>query len=228
MPEHQNVTHCIKSTDETRSLGNGTVMEAKTCEQYVLARLSDAMKENEALRSAIGELEGRLRDRDAREAESAGGEVTPREVQMYRINEPFETVYLTVADSYDLSDKKHGIGLSAKEAREKASTEEGLVEVSEMRVGWSESPAMRVNTSLWPFQVRTGTQTFALDLYNNGSNLSEARVCKDDEKADANKYFPSYRAEEIRRVGLETLKRNLLKYADKLDADAEKEVLDHE
>jgi len=203
-------------------------MEAKTCEQYVLARLSDAMKENEALRSEIGELEGRLRDRDARDAESAGGEVTPREVQMYRINEPFETVYLTVADSYDLSNKEHGIGLSAEGAREKASTEEGLVEVSEMRVGWSESPAMRVETHLWPAQVRTGTQTFVFDLYNAGSSLTEARVCKDDEKAGANEYFPAYRAEELRRVGLETLKRNLLKYADKLDADAAKEATDHE
>ena len=81
---------------------------------------------------------------------------------------------------------------------------------------------MSVEIRLWPCQLRTGNQTFAIDLYNNGEDMFETRVCKDDEKAAAGRHFPSYRAGELEALGLEKLKKNLLEYADKLDAEASK------
>ena len=81
---------------------------------------------------------------------------------------------------------------------------------------------MSVDTRIWPCQLRTGAQTFVMDLWDKGRNLAEARVCKDEEKPCTGNYFPSYRAEELERFGLDLLKKRLLDYADKLDAEAAK------
>ena len=197
-------------------------MEIKNCEQYVLAELEAAQKENEELRDRIAELEREAAESDARKGESPDGEVEPRQVQIYKLNEPFETAYLTVKDSYDFGHSENGLGLTAEEIREKAATEKGLREVAEIRVGWSRDEAMSVDTRIWPYQLRTGTQTFVMDLWDNGRNLSEARVAKDTEKACTGNYFPAYRAQELERFGLDLLKKRLIEYADKLDAEAKK------
>lgn len=197
-------------------------MEIKNCEQYVLAELEAAQRENDELRDRIAELEREAAESDARKGESPDGEVGPRQVQIYKLNEPFETVYLTVKDSYDFGNSENSLVLTAEEIREKAATEEGLREVSEIRVGWSRDEAMSVDTRIWPCQLRTGTQTFVMDLWDNGRNLAEARVCKDEEKPRTGNYFPAYRAEELERFGLDLLKKRLLEYADKLDAEAAK------
>lgn len=196
--------------------------DVKTCEEYVLAELQASQAENEALRSRIAELEQAAADADAKKAESPDGEVEPREVQIFKLNEPFETAYLTVKDEWYFRDKENGLGLTADEAREKAATEKGLREVARMRVGWSREEAMSVDTRIWPCQLRTGTQTFVMDVWDRGRNLSEARVAKDSEEARRGEYFPSYRADELDALGLELLKKNLLEYADKLDAEAAK------
>lgn len=196
--------------------------DVKTCEEYVLAELEASQVENEALRSRIAELEQAAADADAKKAESPDGEVEPRQVQIFKLNEPFETAYLTVKNEYDFRNREHCLGLTADEAREKAATEEGLREVARMRVGWCREEAMSVDTRIWPCQLRTGTQTFVMDVFNSGRDMTEARVCKDDEKACRGQYFPAYRAEELEELGLELLKKNLLEYADKLDADAAK------
>lgn len=152
----------------------------------------------------------------------ADGEIVPRQVQMVKLNEPFETAYLDVGGSCDI--KRIDPKLTAAEAREKASTEEGLLEVAEMRCGYFHDPCMRVAMRLWPCQLRTGTQTFVLDLYDEGRGIVEARVHKDGEPVEEGHYFPAYRAEELHALGLELLKKNLLEYADELDAEsAEKE-----
>ena len=197
-------------------------MEIKTCEQYVLAQLEEAHEENEALRAQLEELKAEAARRDAEQAESPDGGIEPRQVQMVKLNEPFETAYLTVKDSYEMRNSDYGLGLTAAEAREKASTEEGLLEVAGKRVGWGNSRCVSVETRLWPCQLRTGTQTFVLDLYNDGISIFDARVRKDGEPAASGQYFPAYRAEELRALGLEQLKKNLLDYADKLDAEASK------
>lgn len=194
-------------------------MEIKTCEQYVLAELEAAQKENEELRDRIAELEREAAEADARKAESPDGEVEPRQVQIYRLNEPFETAYLTVKGSYDFGRSEDGLGLTAEEIREKAATDDGLREVAGIRVGWCHEEAMSVNTRIWPCQLRTGTQTFVMDVYDKGRNITEARVEKDDEKACSGRYFPAYRAQELERLGLDLLKKRLLEYADKLDAE---------
>lgn len=194
-------------------------METMTCEQYVLAELEDAKRENERLRDRIAELEREAAEADARKAESPDGEVEPRQVQIYKLNEPFETAYLTVKDSYDFGRSENGLGLTAEEIREKAATEEGLREVAGIRVGWSREEAMSVSTRIWPCQLRTGTQTFVMDVYDNGRNITEVRVEKDDEEACRGRYFPAYRAQELERLGLDLLKKNLLEYADKLDSE---------
>lgn len=198
-------------------------MEAKTCEQYVLAELEAAQLENDALRAQIEELKAEAARRDANQGESPDGEIEPRQVQVFKINEPFETAYLSVQSSYRMRDKEHGLGLTSDEAREKASTEEGLLEVAEKRVGWSLERCMRVETRLWPCQLRTGTQTFVFDVYDSGRELMETRVCKDEESVATGRYFPAYRADELRSYGLELLRKNLLEYADKLDAEAAKD-----
>lgn len=198
-------------------------MEIKNCEQYVLAELEAAQRENDELRDRIAELEREAAESDARKGESPDGEVDPRQVQIYKLNEPFETAYLTVKDSYDFGRSENSLGLTAEEIREKAATEEGLREVAGIRVGWSRDEAMSVDTRIWPCQLHTGTQTFVMDLWDNGRNLAEARVCKDEEKPRTGNYFPAYRAEELERFGLDLLKKRLLEYADKLDAEAAKD-----
>ena len=198
-------------------------MEIKTCEQYVLAELVAARAENDALRERIAELEREASEAEARKAESPDGGIEPRQVQIVKLNEPFETAYLTVKDTYDFKRSENGLGLTADEAREKAASEEGLREVASKRVGWSRDEAMRVETHIWPCQLRTGTQTFVMDVWDNGRNLSEARVAKDTEKACTGQYFPAYRAQELERFGLDLLKKRLLEYADKLDAEKDEE-----
>lgn len=70
-------------------------MEIKNCEQYVLAELEAAQRENDELRDRIAELEREAAESDARKGESPDGEVDPRQMQIYKLNEPFETAYLT-------------------------------------------------------------------------------------------------------------------------------------
>lgn len=194
-------------------------METMTCEQYVLAELEDAKRENERLLNRIKELENATADAEAKKAESPDGEVEPRQVQIFKLNEPFETAYLSVKDVYDFCRRENGLGLTADEAREKASSEEGLREVARIRVGWSREEAMIVETRIWPCQLRTGAQTFVMDLYDKGRSITEARVEKDDEEACRGRYFPAHRAQELERLGLDLLKKNLLEYADKLDSE---------
>ena len=194
-------------------------METMTCEQYVLAELEDAKRENERLLGRIEELEREKNEADAKKAESPDGEVEPRQVQIFKLNEPFETAYLSVKDVYDFCRSENGLGLTADEAREKAASEEGLREVARIRVGWSRGEAMIVETRIWPCQLRTGTQTFVMDAWDNGRNITEARVAKDAEKACTGQHFPAYRAQELERLGLDLLKKRLLEYADKLDAE---------
>lgn len=194
-------------------------METMTCEQYVLAELEDAKRENERLLGRIEELENAAADAEAKKAEIPDGEVEPRQVQIFKLNEPFETAYLTVKDVYDFRRSENGLGLTAEEAREKAASDEGLREVARIRVGWGNGEAMSVETRIWPCQLRTGTQTFVMDVWDNGRNLDEARVVKDAEKACTGQYFPAYRAQELEQLGLSLLKKRLLEYADKLDAE---------
>ena len=194
-------------------------METMTCEQYVLAELEDAKRENERLLGRIEELEREKNEADAKKAESPDGEIEPRQVQIVKLNEPFETAYLSVKDVYDFCRSENGLGLTADEAREKAASEEGLREVARIRVGWSRGEAMIVETRIWPCQLRTGTQTFVMDVYDKGRNITEARVEKDDEEACSGRYFPAYRAQELEQLGLSMLKKRLLEYADKLDAE---------
>lgn len=194
-------------------------METMTCEQYVLAELEDAKRENERLLNRIEELENAAADAEAKKAESPDDEVEPRQVQIFKLNEPFETAYLSVKDVYYFCRSENGLGLTADEAREKAASEEGLREVARIKVGWSREEAMIVETRIWPCQLRTGAQTFVMDVYDKGRNITEARVEKDDEEACTGRYFPSYRAQELERLGLDLLKKRLLEYADKLDAE---------
>lgn len=198
-------------------------METMTCEQYVLAELEDAKRENERLLNRIEELENAAADAEAKKGESPDGEVEPRQVQIFKLNEPFETAYLSVKDVYDFCRSDNGLGLTADEAREKAASEEGLREVARIKVGWSREETMIVETRIWPCQLRTGTQTFVMDVYDKGREITEARVEKDDDEACRGRYFPAYRAQELERLGLDLLKKNLLEYADKLDAEAEKD-----
>lgn len=143
--------------------------DCNTCEQYVLAELEAAQIENEELRKRIEELEREKSEADAKKAESPDGEIEPRQVQIVKLNEPFETAYLTVKDAYDFKHSENGLGLTAEEVREKAASEEGLREVASIRVGWSRNEAMSVETRIWPCQLRTGTQTFVMDVWDNGA-----------------------------------------------------------
>lgn len=194
-------------------------MEIRTCEEYVLSELEAAQAENEALRGRIAELEREKSEADAKKAESPDGEIEPRQVQIVKLNEPFETAYLTVKDVYDFCRSENGLGLTADEAREKAASEEGLREVARIRVGWCREEVMIVETRIWPCQLRTGTQTFVMDVYDGGRNITEARVERDGEEARSGRYFPAHRAQELEQLGFSMLKKRLLEYADKLDAE---------
>ena len=200
-----------------------------TCEQYVLAELEAAQIENEELRKRIEELEREKNEADAKKAESPDGEIEPRQVQIVKLNEPFETAYLTVKDAYDFKHSENGLGLTAEEAREKAASEEGLREVASIRVGWSRNEAMSVETRIWPCQLRTGTQTFVMDVWDNGRNLSEARVAKDAEKActEVEDYYAavSFLAQTALReaVGRSTVAEVALR-RDQLDAEIKDDI----
>ncbi|MBE6468926.1 MAG: hypothetical protein E7001_02960 [Coriobacteriaceae bacterium] len=193
-----------------------------TCEQHVLAELEELQAENESLRSRVSELEQAAAEADAKRAESPDGEIEPHEVQIVKLNEPFETAYLTVKDAWDFRNRENGLGLTADEAREKAASEDGLREVARIKVGWSREEAVLVETRIWPCQLRTGTQTFVMDMYDGGKSMIGKRVQKDSEAACRGRYFPAHRAQELESLGFEMLKKNLLDYADKLDAEAAK------
>lgn len=209
MSDSDGISRLRKAADNQASLGEATFM-------LPIGEMLAMLDEIEDELAQLAWAEGAPAPRDA------DGEIVPRQVQMVKLNEPFETAYLDVGGSCDI--KRIDPKLTAAEAREKASTEEGLLEVAEMRCGYFHEPCMRVATRLWPCQLRTGTQTFVLDLYDEGRGIVEARVHKDGEPVEAGHYFPAHRAEELHALGLELLKKNLLEYADELDAEsAEKE-----
>ena len=178
-------------------------MEAKTCEEYVLGELAAALVENERLKQRIAE---------AKEAEPTA--------EVVRINEPVETCYLRIADRYDFKGD-NGLGMTAAEIREACGTREGLERIAKKELGsdWSKKPALHITKDIYPYQLKTCSAVFGINVYNDGESIIEARIMGDSEDMDDCEHFPIERLGEMREYGLETLKANLLVYAEDLEAD---------
>ena len=178
-------------------------MEAKTCEEYVLGELAAALVENERLKQRIAE---------AKEAEPTA--------EVVRINDPIETCCLHVASRYDFRGD-NGLGMTAAEIREACGTREGLERIAkkEFGSGWSKKPALYIMKNIYPYQLKTCSAVFGIDVYNDGGSISEARIMGDSEEMDDCEHFPIERLGEMREYGLETLKANLLAYAKDLEAE---------
>lgn len=174
-------------------------MEITSCELYVLDELRAAQAENCRLREKLAEV---------------GTE--PREVEMYKVNEPFETAYLAVEDTYAYSSSEHGLGMTAAEIREAVETDDGLREICEKRVGWSKCKIVDVELRVWPYQFRTLNHTYVLDVYNSGESISAYKVEMSDE-VKTSKHYPASRCDELHAYGLEVARERLLKYAEKLE-----------
>lgn len=202
-------------------------MEIKTCEQYVLDQLFEQQRENERLLATIAELKERIEQRNADMAKSPDGEVEPREVQMFKLNEPYETAYLSVQDEYRFKGSD-GLNMTAAEIRAVCSDEERLRDLSEKRVGYCREKLMDFRYEVHPYQLRVCENTFVLDTYDGGESIYQHRVMKDSEKLSTGRHFPRYRGEELERYGMGLLKERLLKYADKLDEEASAQVEDGE
>lgn len=185
-------------------------MEITSCERYVLDELGAAQAENCRLREELDEMRRREKERGA----EVGTE--PREVEMYKINEPYETACLTVEDAYAYSSSEHGLGMTAAEIREAVETDDGLREVCEKRVGWSNSKIVDVELRVWPYQFRTLDHTYVLDVYSSGESISTCKVEMSDE-VKTSKHYPASRCDELHAYGLEVARERLLKYAEKLE-----------
>lgn len=202
-------------------------MEINTAEQYVLDQLFEQKRENERLLKTIAELKGAIEKKSADVAESPDGEVEPRAVQMFKLNEPYETVYLTVQDEYRFKGSD-GLNMTAGEIRAACSDDERLRDLSGKRVGYCHEKLMELRYDVHPYQLRVGGNTFVLDVYSGGDSIFEARVMKDHEKPRTGCHFPRYRGDEIERYGMGLLKERLLKYAVKLDEEASAQGKDGE
>lgn len=185
-------------------------MEITRCERYVLDELKAAQAENCLLRDELAEMRIREKERGA----EVGTE--PREVEMYKINEPFETAYLTVEDEHAYSNREHSLGMTAAEIREALETDEGLREVCEKRVGWLSSKIVDVELRVWPYQLRTFNHTYVLDIYSSGECMSVYKVETSGE-VKTSKHYPASRYDELYAHGLEVARKRLLEYADKLE-----------
>ena len=178
-------------------------MEAKTCEEYVLGELAAALIENERLKQQIAETK----------------ETEPF-AEVVRINEPVETCFLSVAGRYDFQGD-NGLGMTAAEIRQACETREGLERIAkkELGSGWSKKPALHITKDIFPYQIKTCSAVFGIDVYNDGKSISEARIMGDSEEMGDCACFPIGRLGEMREYGLETLKTNLLAYAEDLEAE---------
>lgn len=140
-------------------------MEITSCERYVMDELRAAQAENRFLREELAEMRRREKDRGAEVG------IEPSEVEMYKVNEPFETAYLTVEDAYAYSSSENGLDMTAAEIREALETDDGLREVCEKRVGWAGNKIVDVELRVWPYQFRSLNNTYVLDIYGDEQPL---------------------------------------------------------
>lgn len=185
-------------------------MEITSCERYVMDELRAAQAENRFLREELAEMRRREKDRGAEVG------IEPREVEMYKVNEPFETAYLTVEGAYAYSSSENGLDMTAAEIREALETDDGLREVCEKRVGWAGNKIVDVELRVWPYQFRSLNHTYVLDIYGDGEIVSAYKVETSDE-VKTSKHYPASRCDELRACGLEVARERLLKYAEKLE-----------
>ena len=185
-------------------------MEITNCEQYVLDELKASRRENYRLREELDEMRRREKERGS----DVGTE--QREVEMYKINEPYETAYLTIKSAYDFAHKDKGLGMTAAEIREALETEEGLREICEKRVGWSNGRIVDVELRVWPYQLRALNQTYVLDIYSGGDGVLVCKVEMSDE-VRTSRHYPAGLYDELYAYGLEEAREALLEYAEKLE-----------
>ena len=187
-------------------------MEIKTAEQKLLADFFDLESENEALRQRISELEAAGHKGD----ESEDGEPAPRQVSMWKLDEPIETAYLSLASQYDYKGE-NGLNMTADEIEEAIREDAGLARMAERMVGsYSRRKLMEVEVRSFPYKLRVGGYTYALDTYDSGRNIFETRVEKSDSQFQSGRYFPVEMLPDLEEFGLRELREMLTKYASEL------------
>lgn len=179
----------------------------RTLEEYFIGLMEEKDERIEELERACAELERAQKEREEKESE----------MPLKLVDAPVDAVKMTVASPEDLArllDRE----LTDKEAREKAETREGLLEVA----GW-EYPSyegarkfIEMERRSFPCSINTYKTTHGIEFYDEMSRILIYPVYGNGEPAAAGSYFFAYREPDLFEQGLRLLKANLLKYADML------------
>lgn len=188
--------------------------EIKTCEQKVLAVCAELEKRNAELEKRVNDLKKQLEEKKEARRDEGEEEPTPREVRAWRIDEPIELCYYTLASSYNYTGE-HGLGMSASEIRDAVGDPEAMEELAKKSVGsYSRSKLLDVVTILCPFRIVALGQTYGVETVNE--SIYNHLVCR-DEKPLRSSYYPSRRRAEVYAAGLSELSERLLSYAEVLE-----------
>lgn len=190
-----------------------------TAEKFLLQSYYDLDKENDKLKDQLLDMERQL------DEAKAAPESVPQEegAKVWRIDTPYEFLHATVnASSYDLSHKERPLVMTAEEIRKAVSTDEGLEELCEKRVGWNSRKIVEITTKMAQFQIKALGKMWAADLYGYSDgdvNISLHLIDFEGKPINLSHDYPMSRYEEVKAAALAAAKEKLLKFADELEAN---------
>lgn len=191
---------------------------AKTCEELVIEELESLRENNSGLLVIIENLENEIK----RLAGQPDAGYTPHEVEAFKINEPIETVCLFVADEWDMkSDESDFEKMDVAEIRALMETDDGLRELAGKKRRYYRTKSCEVRHETFPYQIKYGMFTHAIEFTDNGKNMREVLVRGESENPSCDVYYATSMAGRLEDYGLELLKQRLAKYCDNREAREE-------
>lgn len=185
---------------------------AKTCEELVIQEL-EALRENQ---SGLLSIIERLKKENEELRNGGDTEFEPHEVKVLMISEPVDAVSIRVADAWDMNNSDSDFeDIGIDDIRALMGTEEGLRGLGGKRTGAWRNEAVSLEFRTFPYTVRYGRNTFALDFYNNGDSVSCYKVLGKSSQLRTNEYFMADRADELEEYGYGMLRKNLEKYLER-------------
>ena len=185
---------------------------AKTCEELVIQELEDLRENQSGLLSIIN----RLKKENEELRNSGDTEFEPHEVKVLMISEPVDVVSILVADAWDMKNGDSDFeDMGIADIRALMGTEEGLRELGGKKTGSWRNDAVTLEFRTFPYTVRYGRNTFALDFYNNGDSVSCHKILGKSRQLTTSEYFRADRADELEEYGYGLLRKELEKYLDR-------------
>lgn len=186
-------------------------MMARTCEELVIEEL-EALRENEA--GLLGIISD-LKDEVKRLKEQPDTEYEPHEVEALKLNEPIDTVTLSVADTWDMRSKDGAFEqMAVSEIRALMETDDGLHELAEKRCRYYDEKAVTVTLRTFPYQIKYGKFTHAVDFGDNGKNMFDVRVLGETDSPTCRDHYVASMADSLEAYGYELFKERLARYCD--------------